>query len=113
VWFALKTLIVLYIFVWIRATLPRLRYDQLMDLGWKRMIPASLVMLMVIAGFQTTTKASGSGFLHSLATREWGWVGIGAAVILVAFFWRALDVGRETTRMEAAQKTRSLPEGDL
>ena len=37
-----KVLVLLYIYVWIRATLPRLRYDQLMDLGWKRLIPGSL-----------------------------------------------------------------------
>ena len=42
VWFVVKVLIILYIYVWIRATLPRLRYDQLMDLGWKRLIPAAL-----------------------------------------------------------------------
>ena len=52
VWFTVKVLIILYIYVWIRATLPRLRYDQLMDLGWKRLIPASLAMLMIVAGRQ-------------------------------------------------------------
>ena len=52
VWFMIKVLIILFVYVWIRATLPRLRYDQLMDLGWKVLIPASLAMLMIVAGRQ-------------------------------------------------------------
>ena len=48
-WFLGKTVVFLYIYVWIRAALPRLRYDQLMDLGWKRLIPLSLAWLLVIA----------------------------------------------------------------
>ena len=39
IWFLLKTFVFLYIFIWIRATLPRYRYDQLMRLGWKVLIP--------------------------------------------------------------------------
>jgi NADH-quinone oxidoreductase subunit H len=39
IWLGVKTFSLLFIFVWIRATLPRLRYDQLMELGWKRLIP--------------------------------------------------------------------------
>ena len=47
IWLGVKTFSLLFIFVWIRATLPRLRYDQLMELGWKRLIPASLVWLIL------------------------------------------------------------------
>jgi NADH-quinone oxidoreductase subunit H len=47
VYFFAKTAIVVFVFFWIRATLPRLRYDQLMMLGWKRLIPAALAWLVV------------------------------------------------------------------
>jgi NADH-quinone oxidoreductase subunit H len=89
-WFVLKLLIVLYVYVWMRATLPRLRYDQLMELGWKRLIPAALVMLMIIAGFQVD--------------RQWGFVTIGSAAVLVAFLWRAIEVGRGATAVEQRQR---------
>ena len=55
-----RCFIILFIYVWIRATLPRLRYDQLMDLGWKRLIPASLGHgCMIVAGFRTRSATGG------------------------------------------------------
>jgi len=50
VWFLLKTAIVVFVFTWTRATLPRYRYDQLMRLGWKVFLPASLGWLVLVAG---------------------------------------------------------------
>lgn len=49
IWFLLKTFVFLYIFIWIRATLPRYRYDQLMRLGWKVLIPLAIANLVVTA----------------------------------------------------------------
>jgi NADH-quinone oxidoreductase subunit H len=48
-WFFLKTFLFIYIFMWIRATLPRYRYDQLMRLGWKVLIPLGIANLVVTA----------------------------------------------------------------
>jgi len=48
-WFVLKTFMFIYVFLWIRATLPRYRYDQLMRLGWKVLIPLGIANLIVTA----------------------------------------------------------------
>ena len=85
-WFLGKTIVFLFVFVWLRAALPRMRYDQLMDLGWKRLIPLSLGWLLIVAGFLID-----------------GWWGIGMAVVVVAasfLLTRAFTVGaeREETR---------------
>jgi NADH-quinone oxidoreductase subunit H len=49
-WFTIKVLILLFIFVWLRGTMPRLRYDQFMRFGWKVLIPISLVWILAVAG---------------------------------------------------------------
>lgn len=46
-WFLFKVLAVCAMFIWIRASMPRLRYDQLMNLGWKVLLPLSLVNILV------------------------------------------------------------------
>ena len=49
-WFTIKVLILLFVFVWLRGTMPRLRYDQFMRFGWKVLIPVSLVWILALAG---------------------------------------------------------------
>ena len=51
IWFAIKVTFLLFLFLWIRATLPRYRYDQLMRLGWKVFLPLSLSWVVVTSGY--------------------------------------------------------------
>lgn len=52
-WFFAKMGFLLFVFIWLRATVPRFRYDQLMNLGWKRLIPAATIWIVVFAGLVT------------------------------------------------------------
>jgi NADH-quinone oxidoreductase subunit H len=101
VYFVVKVFLLVSVYVWIRATLPRLRYDQLMDLGWKVLIPIALFWLLVIAAIKVgrwpyAAGAAGSGLL--------------AALLLT----RALAVGRARAgedRSLAGSARRSLGQG--
>ena len=57
IWFAIKTALVMFVFLWARATLPRFRYDQLMRLGWKVFLPLTLFWVVLTAGLLITFDA--------------------------------------------------------
>src|SRR4051794_36427686 len=52
-WFAIKVFTLLFSFIWLRGTLPRMRYDQFMKLGWKVLVPVSLVWVLMVAAIKT------------------------------------------------------------
>ena len=96
VWFLVKIIAILYAFVWVRASVPRVRYDQLMDLGWKVLIPAAFGWLLLLVAVRV---ASDQG---------WGWQGIvatiataaGVAVVCFAMLMLANHVARKNRRLE-------------
>jgi NADH-quinone oxidoreductase subunit H len=51
IWFFVKVFLILFFYIWMRWTLPRYRYDQLMEFGWKWLLPAAVINLLVTAGF--------------------------------------------------------------
>ena len=72
-WLVAKIMVGLYVFIWIRATLPRLRYDMLMAFGWKGLLPIAIANLLCVA----IAMAAGSYLVGAIA-----WV-IGAAITLI------------------------------
>ena len=56
IWFLLKVVSLLFVFLWVRATLPRYRYDQLMTLGWKLFLPLSLIWIIITSSFMFFVK---------------------------------------------------------
>jgi NADH-quinone oxidoreductase subunit H len=100
-WFLGKLGLLLFGFIWIRATLPRLRYDQFMRLGWKVLIPFSLVWILVVAAFRELTNEGKSRMTTLL------WVGVPIVVLVLA--WAFISDARarrqatdEDARLEAA-----------
>jgi NADH-quinone oxidoreductase subunit H len=81
IWFTAKVWGFLFVFIWLRASLPRLRYDQFMALGWKILIPISLVWVMIVATIRTL-RAEG---YHSWAVALIAASAAGGIAVLVFF----------------------------
>ncbi|HZP53252.1 NADH-quinone oxidoreductase subunit NuoH [Actinocrinis sp.] len=77
IWFLVKLLIFVFVFIWLRGTLPRLRYDQFMAFGWKVLIPTSVIWLLVVATFRQLRNAGDLDRAHAIP------IGIGIAALFL------------------------------
>jgi NADH-quinone oxidoreductase subunit H len=66
-WFLAKVVIFVFFFIWLRGSLPRIRYDQLMALGWKVLIPGALVWTLAIATIRVWKRSGGSTGVYVIA----------------------------------------------
>ncbi|MFL5798700.1 MAG: NADH-quinone oxidoreductase subunit NuoH [Actinomycetota bacterium] len=96
VWFLLKVLAIGYVYIWIRATLPRFRYDRLMNFGWKFLIPFGLLWVLFTGALVVLPAKYGKGtFL------KWAAIVI-AVLLLLSAFWPASGSSRKQERVEEA-----------
>jgi NADH-quinone oxidoreductase subunit H len=102
--FAAKTLFFLFFFIWIRWTLPRFRYDQLMSLGWKVLLPVMLAYIVLVAGTTLALDAAGVGRTNAI----FGLVLFAMNIICVAAFLFFLDRGRLVSPAASRLETQEL-----
>lgn len=97
-WFMGKVLFFVFIFIWLRGTLPRMRYDQFMAFGWKRLIPFALIWIVAVAAIRAASLDGG-------VDRKYLLIGLGVAVVLFlgVFFFGDTQAEGEPERAEPAE----------
>ncbi|WP_310961385.1 NADH-quinone oxidoreductase subunit NuoH [Nocardioides terrisoli] len=104
-WFMGKVLAFIFVFIWLRGTLPRLRYDQFMAFGWKRLIPIALVWIIAVAGIRAAS-------LHGSFNKNYLYAAIvvlAALVLVLGFVDDRASRGRERLAAEARADAEAKP----
>jgi NADH-quinone oxidoreductase subunit H len=107
IWFIIKILGFLFFYIWLRGTLPRLRYDQFMRFGWKVLIPVAIVWIMIVATFRT---------LMDEVDDATPWFVAAAVILGVLFLILLIEPGgrarREREEAEEREKVAAAPSLD-
>ncbi|MGI9197908.1 MAG: NADH-quinone oxidoreductase subunit NuoH [Candidatus Nanopelagicales bacterium] len=100
-WWLIKVQLFIFVFIWLRGTLPRLRYDQFMRFGWKVLIPASLVWIVIVAAARVVRNE------YAVTTQQLLLLGGGVLIVIVVGSW-VLQVRSE--RQERAAEREAAEE---
>ena len=100
-WFLGKMMLFIFMFIWLRGSLPRLRYDQFMDFGWKRLIPIALAWIVAVATIRMISLDGGIDREYLL-----GGIGVLAVLFLVLFF---VGEAEESANAAAAEREAGAP----
>jgi NADH-quinone oxidoreductase subunit H len=92
-WFLAKVVCFLFAFIWLRGSLPRIRYDQLMKLGWKVLIPGALAWTLIAATIRVLRRQGGSTPVYLVG---------GAIIVVLLLLWWAFDA-KVAARAQAAE----------
>jgi NADH-quinone oxidoreductase subunit H len=96
VWFFIKVLGFFFVFVWLRGTLPRLRYDQFMKFGWKVLIPFSLAWILVVSTLRVMSQQGASQGL------------IATFIFSIALIYVAITTLLDRKKAEIAKASREI-----
>jgi NADH-quinone oxidoreductase subunit H len=104
-WFMGKVVVLMFVFVWLRGTLPRLRYDQFMHLGWKVLLPLNLVWIVGLAGVKTMQNGD--------LSNQTRWLIVVGAVVVVALAILLWPSRKETSEVSIARQVGQRPPGSF
>jgi NADH-quinone oxidoreductase subunit H len=102
-WFMAKVVLFIFFFIWLRGSLPRIRYDQLMALGWKVLIPTALGWTLIIATLRVWRRSGGSTGIYVIAA-------LIVATLIALFFGAEVSAQR---KQQAAEEEEAELEADL